>query len=136
MVDDQKEDRDAMRLGAEEVVESIGIGTVDEAQDAEDAIRLLGEHHYDVVVADLQLTPEKKKEGWDVLQYAKKRYTDTKVIIVTAYPEPPVEARSIALGAFAYMDKMQGDSFIECIRNAVSSALWPSVKGSGGIDFQ
>jgi DNA-binding NtrC family response regulator len=122
IVDDQEADLDAMRLGAQEVIDSLG-GTVDEARDAATAINLLTQHHFDVVVADLQLTPDKKKEGWDVLQYARKRNAGTKVIIVTGYPEPVVEVRSMTLGAFAYMDKFEGESLIERTKKAINGAL-------------
>ena len=125
IVDNRKEDRDAMRLGAQEVVDSVGAGMVDDAQDEATAISLLAKYHFDVVVADLQLTPDKKREGLHVLQHAKNCYADTKVIIVTAYPEPAVKARSMALGAFSYMDKMEGDNLIEGTRKAINSALWP-----------
>lgn len=126
IVEDKKADLEAMRLGAQETIDSLGGGTVDSAQDVATAISLLDTHQYDAVVADLWLTVEKKKEGLEVLQYARKLNAGTKVIIVTAYPEPDTEWRSIQSGAFSYMDKFAESNLIVGTINALTVALgWP-----------
>ena len=73
-------------------------------------------------LSNMPLHPRQEKEGWDVLQYARKLHSDTRVIIATAYQEPEVEMRSIALGAFGYMNKLQ-DDLIEQTRKIVLDAL-------------
>jgi CheY-like chemotaxis protein len=126
VVDDLLEDRGALQRGAQAAIDALDdrvkTGRVETADDLESAISRLTQQHFDVVVTDLQLTPEKGNEGWDVLQYARKINAETKVIIVTAYPTPEVEARSMALGAFSYVDKLKTDLVNQTMR-AVLDAL-------------
>lgn len=69
VVDDSADDLKAMEEGAQAAITSLG-GRVETAGDAERAIRRLKEETFDVVVTDLQLTPENNYEGWDVLRCA------------------------------------------------------------------
>lgn len=136
IVDDKVGDLDAMQLGAQEAIDALGGGQIDRAQDVATAMSLLDTHQFDVVVADLQLTQQQRNEGWEVLQYARKRNASTKVIIVTAYPEPEKEARSVALGAFSYMDKFVETNLISGIKKALemkAHLLSPAFEHLGNI---
>lgn len=121
VVDDAPTELDALRLGAQEAIDASG-GIVQVARDVATAITLLEQNHFDVVVTDLQLTPEQHNEGWDVLQYARKINAATKVIVVTGFSQPEIQAKSVALGAFEYFDKREGD-VIQHTQAAIDRAL-------------
>ncbi len=121
VVDDVLDDLNALRRGAQAAITALG-GQVETAGDAESAIHLLKEKRFDVVVTDLQLTPDQNYEGWDVLRYARKVNAATKVIVVSAYSQNQVDVKSISLGALRYMDKIQGD-LIEQTKSIVLDAL-------------
>lgn len=126
VVDDLNADLDALRIAAESVLESEG-GQVETARSVEDAFKLIREHRFDVVVTDLQLTPDKRSEGLDVLRYARRANAQTQVIVVTNFPEPWNQAESMALGAFDYIDKAEGD-LIENMGSAIGRALAAEVR--------
>lgn len=121
VVDDMSDDLNAMEQGAQAAIAALG-GEVIRANTAESAIDRLKERPFDVVVTDLQLTPDKNYEGWDILQYARKLTAATKVIVVTAYHEPEQDVKSLTLGAFGYLNKIKGD-LIAQTKNIILDAL-------------
>ena len=121
IVDNFADDCKAMKRGAEDAIAALG-GHVETASDAESAIKRLTEEVFDVVVTDLQLTLDKKYEGWDVLQYAKKLNAATKIIVVTKYTEEDTKAKSMELGAYGYMDKIKAD-LVEQTKEIVADVL-------------
>jgi DNA-binding response OmpR family regulator len=50
-----------------------------------EAMRLLDEHRYDVVITDIHLSPNRSGEGMTVLAYARDLNPDAIVVILTAY---------------------------------------------------
>ena len=110
-----------MQRGALEAITALG-GRVDIAQDSDAAIQKLRETYFDVVVTDLQLTPEKNNEGWDVLKCALKCSAETKVIITTVYSNAEVKSESVKRGAFSYISKLQ-DDLVDKTKAVVVDAL-------------
>ena len=77
---------------------------VSEAKDGRDAIRLLGERTFDLVVLDLAMPAP---DGVSVLQAIRKHATWKKlpVIVVTALPQGEADRRIAGLGVVAVLVK-------------------------------
>jgi two-component system, NtrC family, response regulator len=75
---------------------------VDTASSGEDAIALLADNPYDVVITDLSMPG---KNGLDVLRAAKTAAVDTEVIIITAYGTIETAVEAMRLGACDFIAK-------------------------------
>jgi DNA-binding NtrC family response regulator len=78
---------------------------VDCAQELEEAEALMANVHYDVVIADLRLTGAHGSEGLEIVRTVRERYPRTKVILLTAYGSPEVEAAAIRYGVHSFLQK-------------------------------
>lgn len=89
------------------VTRQFGTGsiTLDTARTKDEALALLRQHPYDTVITDLRLTGTGGQEGLEILQHVKQHTPGTKVVLVTAYGNPELAQKAIALGASACMEK-------------------------------
>ncbi|GAB4174174.1 MAG: hypothetical protein Kow00108_09060 [Calditrichia bacterium] len=72
------------------------------ASNGREALDLLSQLPFDLVVSDIKM-PE--VNGLDLLLEIKKKYPQTKVIIMTAYGSPEVRSRAIQGGCLYYIEK-------------------------------
>lgn len=99
-----------------------GLGEVATAGSAKEAIQRIAEETFDVVVTDLRM--ETREAGLEVLKAAKERDVYTQVIVVTAYGTPEVNAMTMRLGAFDYLERATpGTDTLAVVRSKVSLAL-------------
>jgi two-component system response regulator AtoC len=88
------------------------------AKDGEDCIKRMAENQAKAVLLDINMP---KKDGIEVLEYAKKRYTNLPIIMVTALNDVSIAVKAIKLGAFEYLMKpLDVDRLATVLRNAVS----------------
>ncbi len=73
-----------------------------EAESGAEALRLVRENNYDVVVLDISLQEE---HGIDVLRQLKNLRPNLHVLILTMYPEEQYAVRSLKAGAAGYLNK-------------------------------
>jgi DNA-binding NtrC family response regulator len=66
------------------------------------AIRLLNEQEFDLVLTDLKM---KRVDGIEVLEKAKALYPDAEVIMITAYATIPSAVETMKKGAYHYISK-------------------------------
>lgn len=66
------------------------------------ALKLLQEQEFDVVLTDLKM---EKVDGVEVLEKCKKLYPDTEVIMITAYATIPSAVETMKKGAYDYIAK-------------------------------
>lgn len=59
----------------------------------------------DVLLSDIRLSGTQDAEGLELLQFARENSPDTRVIMMTGYGAPAIEARAGALGAAAFFEK-------------------------------
>lgn len=78
---------------------------VDCAQELEEAEALLANVHYDVVIADLRLTGVHGSEGLEIVRSVRERYPKTRVILLTAYGSPEIEAAAVRYGVDSFLQK-------------------------------
>lgn len=67
-----------------------------------DAIAYISQHHYDIVLLDLNL-PDFL--GYEVLKFVNKQHTDLPVIVISAYADMKNKLHAFHLGASDYMIK-------------------------------
>ncbi len=72
------------------------------ARDGEMAVGKMEEKPFDVVISDIVLP---RMDGLSVLRQTRKRWPQTKVILMTAYGSPEIKNRAHEMGAFAYIEK-------------------------------
>lgn len=78
---------------------------VDCAQELEEAEALMANVRYDVVIADLRLTGVHGSEGLEIVRSVRERYPKTRVILLTAYGSPEIEAAAIRYGVHSFLQK-------------------------------
>jgi two-component system response regulator PilR (NtrC family) len=94
---------------------------VDTAATVEEAKRLLDEHTYQVVLADLRLSMAAALEGYEVIKHAKKVQPFARVIVVTAYGTAEDRAKVMELGAETFMEKPVSPTAIRSILRTLSA---------------
>jgi len=72
------------------------------AEGAHEGLELMGENPFDLVVMDIRMP---RMDGITALQEIKKRYSDTEVILLTAYASLDTARDAIRCGAFDYLIK-------------------------------
>jgi len=83
-----------------------GLGyVVDSAYELEEAQALLGNYHYDLVIADLRLTGIGGVEGLQIVADVHQKCVDTHVILLSAFGTPEIERESYNRGADAFLRK-------------------------------
>ncbi len=72
------------------------------AKDGHDALRLIRDQSFDLIISDLQM---KNGDGMDLLKESKKMQVDTPVIMVTAFATTDTAVEAMKAGAFDYLSK-------------------------------
>lgn len=92
---------------------------VDGAYDGIEAIAKLRYRKYDLVLLDVRMP---RKDGLDVLQFIKREYPDTRVIIITGLASLPEIKETKKLGAYACLKKpFQLDRVLKTIEEALDA---------------
>jgi len=97
VVDDVPEIRTTMS----EILKYKGFA-VDQATDGQEAIELLSDRFYDIVLTDIAMP---RKDGMEVLQYIKSNSPDTICIMITGFGSIEGAVEALRLGAFDYLSK-------------------------------
>jgi ATP-dependent Lon protease len=87
------------------------------AADADEALRELGSSEFDVVLTDLRMG---KVSGMDLLETARRKHPETRVIMVTGFATVPSAIEAMKKGAFHYITKPYK---LDEVRDAVKQAL-------------
>jgi len=78
---------------------------VDCAREMEEAEALLANVPYAAVIADLRLTGSHGAEGLEIIGYVRERCPWTRIILLTAYGSPEVEAEARRRGVDSFLHK-------------------------------
>jgi DNA-binding response OmpR family regulator len=78
---------------------------VDCARELEEAEALLANVPYAAVIADLRLTGSHGAEGLEIIGYVRERCPWTRIILLTAYGSPEVEAEARRRGVDSFLHK-------------------------------
>lgn len=99
LADDQKLIRDGMISIIEK---NSHISIVDVAENGDQAIELLNNRSYDVVLLDISMPG---KNGIDTLEHIKDHFPKQQVLILSVFPEDVYAIRVLKLGANGYLTK-------------------------------
>lgn len=99
------------------------------APDAEHALRELNSAEFDVILTDLRMG---RVSGIELLETARRRYPETRIIIVTGYATVPSAIEAVKKGAFDYIAKpYKLDEVRDAVRQALEKkAITMSTKGT------
>ncbi len=98
------EDSESIRFGLAEYFTARGFA-VDSAARLGDAVTLLHEFRYDIVITDLRLSDERQVEGLDIIADVRARCPGTRVVLLTAYGSASVQAAAAHLGVDLFLQK-------------------------------
>ncbi len=89
------------------------------AQSGVEALKILEEEFFDLVLMDLKMPDI---DGIEVLKKIKEKWPQTEVIIITGYQTVDTAVKSIKLGAFDYIEKpFTPDALVAAVGNAMAS---------------
>lgn len=78
---------------------------VDEAATAREALSLLAEHSFDVVVADLRFDPEPATAGFDLVRAVRRLRPECCIVMLTAYGDDAVLQQAWDTGVHVFAVK-------------------------------
>lgn len=79
--------------------------TVDCARELEEAQALLSNIRYELVLCDLRLSGLHSAEGLDLVSFVRERCPATRVVVLTAYGSPEIQAEAYRRGVDAFLNK-------------------------------
>ncbi len=99
-----------------------------------DALHLMGEHAFDVVLLDQRMPG---MDGMEVLRVIKSKWPESEVIMITGYPEVESAKEAVTLGAYDYLAKPVGpDDVINAANGAMTHKRWAlrsEISGHGSM---
>jgi DNA-binding NarL/FixJ family response regulator len=121
VVDDHALIRKGLKLLLEE---SPNFQIKGEAESGMQAVKMLREQHFDLVLLDISL-PD--KHGMDVLKQLKSEQPDIKVIVLSMYPEDQYGVRALKAGAVGYINKQSAsEKLVGAIQQVISGKKYIS----------
>lgn len=108
------DDEEVMRDFLQDVLDSFN---VEIACDGEEAISMLEEKEYDLIITDMKMPG---KSGEDVVHFAKEKYPDSKIIIISGYSTLYSVSNTLRYGVNAFLSK---PFTIKQIRTEVAKSL-------------
>ena len=110
------DDDDSFRIIIEEILAKQGY-KVSAASDGSEAITLLQQHKYDMILLDIKMP---NVDGFEVLKFIKKKNPSTKVIMLTGYADLKLAVEAKNLGADDFVAKpIMRDDLISSIEKAL-----------------
>ncbi len=95
-----------------------------EAETGAQAVKMVRELHFDLVLLDISL-PD--KHGMDVLKQLKLEQPDIKVIVLSMYPEDQYGVRALKAGAVGYINKQSApENLVGAIQQVISGKKYIS----------
>ncbi|KAA3635299.1 MAG: response regulator [Calditrichaeota bacterium] len=72
------------------------------ATDGDEAIELLKEQRFDLVITDMKM---ERVQGEEVVKFTKQKYPDTEVIVISGYSSLYSVSQTVNSGAYAFLSK-------------------------------
>lgn len=92
------------------------------AGDGTEAIRVMEQHPFDVVLLDLRMPGQ---DGMEVLKTIKTRWPDSEVVVITGYPSIESAKQAVRLGACNYLAKPLGPTeLVKAANDAMTQKRW------------
>jgi len=95
---------------------------VETVKSGPDALRLMGQHPFDVVLLDQRMPG---MDGMSVLKTIKEKWPESEVIMITGYPAVESAKEAVTLGAYDYLAKPIGpDDVVNAANGAMMHKRW------------
>jgi len=121
IVDDRDIIRDSLKLS---FLTTDDIEVKDEASDGKEAMRLVEENNYDVVLMDINMP---NMDGIEATKNILKIKPETKVLANSFHVSPLYIKEMIKAGSFGFITKGDGrDSYLEAVRSVANGAVYLS----------
>ena len=78
---------------------------VDTAREIEEAEGLIKETDYQVIIQDLRLGVDPRHDGIEIIKLVHEQNPETRIVVLTSYGSPEVEAEARRAGADAFLRK-------------------------------
>lgn len=78
---------------------------VDTAREFEEAEGLIKETDYQVIIQDLRLGVDQRSDGLEIIRLVHEQNPETRIVVLTSYGSPEVEAEARRAGADAFLRK-------------------------------
>lgn len=110
------DDHTLMRLGIRRLLETMpDIEIVGDAQNGEEALKLIKKHNPAVVLLDMKMPG---MDGWEVICRLKKTHPEIKVIALTSVNSETMPSKVLQLGAMGYLTKTStAEEILEAIQS-------------------
>ena len=117
------DDEESLRLTFKMFLSREGYGPVDVASTFEEAIALIDEKEFDLIISDIVL---EGNSGIDILRHVKESGIKCPMVMVTGYPNIETAAEAVRLGAFDYISKpVKKEGLLRVARMALQQySLW------------
>jgi two-component system, NarL family, invasion response regulator UvrY len=96
------DDHPIVRRGLREILQADEDLEVTEASDSGEALRLLNQHSYQLVILDLDLPGT---NGLDLLKEIRRNHRRSRVLVLSIYPEDQFAVRVLKAGASGFLSK-------------------------------
>ena len=94
--------------------------SIDTTIDANSAIEMLNNNHFDIVITDLNIP---RKTGYDIVEHIAESYTDTLTLVITDHASYKGAIKAIKLGAYDFIYKpIDATSLKHAIKRASESS--------------
>ena len=117
------DDHTLLREGLRRSLEDAGVEIVGEAADGEEAVRLAGELHPDVVLMDVSMP---RLGGVEATREVRARFPDVEVLILTMHADASVVNDAVRAGAAGYLVK-------DCTTDDIVAMLDAVAKGEAAL---
>lgn len=119
------DDHALIRKGLKQLLEgNHGMQVAGEAETGMQAINMMRNNHFDLVLLDIAL-PD--RHGMDVLKQLKSEQPDIKIIVLSMYPEDQYGVRTLKAGAMGYINKQSApEKLVGAIRHVISGKKYIS----------
>jgi len=117
------DDHEIVRHGLRDIlITRLGKVIVGEDKDAGEAIHLLIQHAWDIVLLDINMPG---RSGLEVLEQARRLRPKTPVLLLTSYPEEQFALRAFKLGAAGYVTKQEAsDQLITAVQRVLAGGKY------------
>ncbi|HEB49951.1 MAG TPA: sigma-54-dependent Fis family transcriptional regulator [Desulfobulbus sp.] len=111
------DDEESLRLTFQLFLQRQGYGPVMTASSFEEALTVISENHFDLIISDIVL---EGTSGIDLLRRIREMGVDCPVVMVTGYPNVETASEAVRLGAFDYISKpVDKDTLLKTARLAL-----------------
>jgi len=117
------DDEESLRLTFTMFLSREGYGPVKAAATFDEAIALIGQEEFDLIISDIFMEGE---SGIDLLRHIREKNQQCPVVMVTGYPNINTAAEAVRLGAFDYLAKpVKKEDLLRIARMALQQyAMW------------